>query len=38
MRNPDRIQLTLDKLAEIWKANHDFRLEQFIMAITKTGG
>lgn len=36
MRNPDRIQLALDKLAEIWKANPDFRLRQLIMAITRT--
>lgn len=37
MRNPDRIQPTLGKLAEIWKANPDFRLGQLIMAITRTG-
>lgn len=36
MRTPDRIQPTLNKLAEIWKANPDFRLGQLIMAITRT--
>ncbi|MBS1549107.1 MAG: DUF1040 family protein [Bacteroidetes bacterium] len=37
MRNPDRIQPTLDKLAEIWKENPDFRLGQLIMVIAMTG-
>lgn len=37
MRNTDRIQPILNKLAENWKANPDFRLGQLIMAITRTG-
>ncbi|MCX6318893.1 MAG: DUF1040 family protein [Bacteroidetes bacterium] len=37
MRNPDRIQPTLDKLAEIWKEHPDFRLGQLIMVIAMTG-
>jgi uncharacterized protein YihD (DUF1040 family) len=37
MRNPDRIQPTLDELAEIWKENPDFRLGQLIMVIAMTG-
>lgn len=37
MRNPDRIQPALDELAEVWKANPDFRLGQLIMVITRTG-
>lgn len=37
MRNPDRIQPMLDKLAEFWKEHPDFRLGQLIMTIGMTG-
>ncbi len=37
MRNPDRIQPTLDKLAELWKEHPDYRLGQLIMVIAMTG-
>lgn len=35
--NPDRIQATLNKLAEIWKEHPDSRLGQLIMVIAMTG-
>ena len=37
MRNPERIQPLLDKIAKLWKENPDFRLGQLIMTITMTG-
>lgn len=36
MRNPERIQPILDKIAELWKEHPDFRLGQLIMVIGMT--